>query len=165
MKGTLGDKLIKVWKNYIAPTEKDVQKGRKEEEIASGDDRFPEQKHDPFTKKLSVKKCIEAGEQCPLFMKGARKKAKDSIRAWHKIEHIDKTKSPFSIDLMHIRNFTRRNNLKMLWERLRVASFLTGDGYLLITFDGDEDTKIFEPPTKNATPYKVRLIFFVSISL
>lgn len=35
---------------------------------------------------------------------------------------------------------------------------MTGDGYLLITFTGDEKTKLDDPPAKDACPYKVRLI-------
>lgn len=155
---TLGDALRNVWKNYIAPTAEEVKIGKKEEKLVAGDGLFPEQKHDPFTKKLSVEKCIKVAEQCPLFMKGARKKARDSIRAWHRIEHIDKTKKSFAIDLFYINQFTRRNNLKKLWETLRVASFTAGDGYLLITFDKDEKTELHDPPAKGACPYKVRLL-------
>ncbi len=155
---TIGDRLIEVYKNYIAPTKADVKKGKKEEKIIEGDNRYPEQKDKLFSKKLTVEECIKAGEQCPLFMKGARKKAKDSIRAWHKIEHKDKTKKPFAIDLLYIDNFVRRNNLKRIWERLRVASFLTGDGYLLITYENDTKTKIDDEPTPNQSPYKVSLI-------
>lgn len=155
---TLGDKIVKAWKNYIAPTKQDVKIGRKEERLVQGDSSFPVSKHDPFTKKLSVEKCIEVAEQCPLFMKGARKKSRDSIRAWHKIEHIDKTKKPYNMDLVYLRLFTRRNNLKKLWETFRMASYITGDGYLLITFEDDEETKIDDAPAEGACPYKVRLL-------
>jgi len=154
---TLGDRLRSVWKNYIAPTKEEVKIGRKELAVTQ-DEYFPEQKNDPFTKELSVKKCIKAAEQCPLFMKGARKKAKDSIRAWHRIEHLDKQKKPFSIDLLYINNFIRRNNLPKLWERLRVASFVTGDGYLLITFQNDDTTKLDEAPSEDAIPFKLDII-------
>jgi len=155
---TVGDRLRNIWKNYIAPTEEEIKVGKKEEELVAGDGLFPEQKHDPFTKKLSVEKCIDVAGQCPLFMKGARKKARDSIRAWHRIEHLDKTKKPFSLDLFYINQFSQRNNLKKLWETFRVASYVTGDGYLLITFDKDEKTNLEDPPAEGACPYKVRLL-------
>lgn len=158
MKETLGDKVIKAWKNYIAPTKQDVKKGKKEERLVAGDPEFPETRDNPYTKELTVIRCITVAEQCPLFMKGARKKAKDSIRAWHRIEHIDKTQKVRKVDLEYIRNFTQRNNLKKLWETLRVASYTTGDGYLLITFDGDKTEKLEDKPTKGSYPYKVRII-------
>jgi len=155
---TLGDRLRNVWKNYIAPTPEDAKKGKKEEQLVAGDGLFPELKNDPFTKKLSVQQCVEAAEQCPLFTKAARKKARDSVRAWHKIETIDKTKKPFKADLIYIHNFIKRNNLQKLWELLRIAAYTAGDGYLLITFDNDEKTKLQDPPTKNACPYEVKLL-------
>lgn len=154
---TLGDKLRSVWKNYIAPTKEEIKVGKKELKITEGDE-LPEQRNDLFTTELSVVKCIKAAEQCPLFMKGARKKAKDSIRAWHRIEHLDKNKKPFAQDLNIIRNFTRRNNLRKLWERLRVAAFITGDGYLLITFEKDDKTKLEDAPADGAIPYTLKIM-------
>lgn len=152
------DYIRKRLQNYFAPTKQDVKVGRKEEILVAGDAMFPEQKNDPFTKKLSVEKCVNVAEQCPLFMKAARKKSKDSIRAWHRIEHVDKTKKPVKIDLQHIENFSRRNQLKSLWKRLRVAAFTAGDGYLLITFENDRTRKLANPPSKNSIPYKVNLL-------
>lgn len=154
---TLIDHLKKLYKNYTAPTTEDDKIGRKEKQLTEASET-PIPKEDIFTKRLTVEKCVNAAEQCPLFMKGARKKSKDSIRAWHRIEHMDKTKKPFSIDLTYIRNFVKRNNLPRLWERMRVASFIAGDGYLLITFENDEDTKIEDPPSKDAVPYRVELL-------
>lgn len=155
---TLGDYIKRLYINYIAPTKEEVKVGRKEETLVAGDERFPIQKHDPFTKELSVEKCIHAAKQCPLFMKGARKKAKDSIRAWHEIIHQDPKKKPVKEDLDAIRTFIKRNNLQAIWEEFRVASYVTGDGYLLITFENDEDTKLEDAPKKKALPYKVRVI-------
>jgi len=153
----IGD-ILKKWINYTAPTREEIKIGKKEYLVTDSSSQFPEQKDNPFSKRLSMEKCINAAEQCPLFMKGAKKKARDSIRAWHKIEHIDKTKKPFAIDLMHIRNFVERNDLRKLWEGLRMASFVTGDGYLLITFENDENTNVDDAPAEEAYPYKVRLI-------
>jgi len=154
---TLGDHLRKIYTNYIAPSKEDEKLGKKEKELTEASE-IPIPKEEVFTKKLNVEKCINAAEQCPLFMKGARKKSKDSIRAWHRIEHVDKTKKPFSIDLTYIRNFVKRNNLPKLWERMRVASFITGDGYLLITFENDEDTNVEDSPSENAVPYRIELL-------
>lgn len=153
----IGDVLRK-WLNYTAPTEEEAKIGKKEYLVTDSDPSIPEQKDDPFTKKLSMDKCINAAEQCPLFMKGARKKARDSIRAWHNIEHIDKTKNPVAIDLIHIRNFVERNNLKKMWEILRIAAYVTGDGYLLITFQNDKNTTISDKPAEKSCPYKIQLL-------
>lgn len=156
---TLGDHLRKIWKNYIAPTKAAVEKGRREEVVVAGDFNIPEKKSGtPFSEKLSTAKCIEVAEQCPLFMKAARKKTKDSLRAWHRIEHIDKTKQPFKKDLEYINQFIKRNNLKSLWRRFRVAAYTTGDGFLLITFDKNKVEDLADAPSKGAIPYKVQLL-------
>jgi len=155
--------VLKKWANYTAPTKEEVKIGKKEYRVQDRATLIPAKKEDPFSKRLSMEKCINAAEQCPLFMKGARKKARDSIRAWHRIEHVDKTKKPVALDLLYIKNFVDRNNLKKIWEILRVAAFVTGDGYLLITFQNDEDTEIDDAPAENACPYKVHLLPSVNI--
>jgi hypothetical protein len=159
MMATIGDRLRNVWKNYIAPTKEEIKIGRKEIMIQSGDTLTPENKTSMgHLKKLSPKQCRNAAEQCPLFMKGARKKAGDSVRAWHNIETADAKKKVPQQDLNIINLFTKRNNLKLKWYEAKIASYIYGDGYLLITFDKDNKTSIHDPPAEGAVPWKVTLL-------
>lgn len=167
---TLKDRLKDTWKNYRAPTPEEVKKGRKEERLIAGEGTVPEQKDKfgfPKSKKLSMAKCRTTAEQCPLFMKGARKKASDSVRAWHETENYDRKKKPAAVDLQLIKNFERRSDLRRKWRDAKVAKFVYGDSYLLITFDNDEETKLHDPPSiikndKNekiyVCPYTVKLL-------
>lgn len=154
---TLGDYVKKFYTNYLAPTVEEIKVGKKELKVTEAS-AYGVSKDNPFSKKLTVEECLSAAEQCPLFMKGARKKAKDSIRAWHKIEHIDKTRKPYAQDLAILHSFIRRNNLPKLWEKFVVASLITGDGYLLVTFENDEGTTIEQAPSSKAVPFKLTLL-------
>lgn len=155
---TISDALIGFWKNYIAPTKEEVKKGRKELKVLVQDSRWDYSVNTLERSKLSVKECRQTAEQCPLFMKGARKKAMDSVRAWFRLESTTAMKKPAQIDLNIIRDFETRNQLKRKWYEARVASYVSGNGYLLITFDNDKDTDISEAPAEGAIPWKVDVV-------
>jgi len=163
---TIGDHLRKVWKNYIAPSAEDIKEGKKELNLIHPPDASPEYKHSFLKKELSMETCRETALQCPLFMKGARKKAMDSIRAWFEIESQNQQTVPVKEDLQILKTFERRNQFKKKWEEAKVAAFTYGDGYLLITYENDEKTEVHDPPTKievndnkvYAAPWKITVL-------
>lgn len=163
---TIGDHLRNVWKNYLAPTSEDIKVGKKEERLTNPPDSSPEYKHDFLTKKLSPERCKKTAQQCPLFMKGARKKAMDSIRAWFELQAKNQQTTPVSSDLNILDAFERRTQFKYKWLEARIASFIYGDGYLLITYENDEKTALHDPPTKivvkneevYVAPWKVKVL-------
>jgi len=170
MKKTLGDRAIDFYRNYIAPSKEDIEKGKKEEKLSTPPDSLSDKKESFGTKKLSMAKCRKTANQSPLFMKGARKKAMDSIRAWFILETKNQKTTPVEQDLNILDTFEKRTQFKMKWYEARVASFVYGDGYLLITFENDENTDLHDPPAKRtvgkgkdqktipACPWKVRVL-------
>lgn len=157
-----GDQIKKLRKsiaNYIAPSKEDLKIGKKEMVLVANDTPIPENKDSMGRlRELTLVECRKTAQQCPLFMKGARKKAADSIRAWHEIETYDKKKNVPAIDLNIISRFEKRNNLKLKWLEARVASYIYGDGYLLITYDKDDKTALHDPPADGAIPWKVTIL-------
>ncbi len=163
---TIGDHLRKVWKNYVAPSAEDIKVGKKEEKLSYPPDASPEYKHPFLKKELSMVDCRNTAQQCPLFMKGARKKAMDSIRAWFEIQSLNQQTVPVKADLQLLQAFERRTQFSYKWLEARVASFTYGDGYLLITYEDDEKTELHDPPSKIkvndesvfVAPWKVRVL-------
>jgi len=156
---TLGDMAKSFYKNYIAPTKDDLKKGRKELNIQYPPNAPPENVQGRIgTKQLSVAKCQSTAEQLPLFMKAARKKSRDSIRSWFLLETYDRKSKPVSVDVEILRNFEKRTQFKAKIEQAREASFVSGNGYLLITFDKDDVVKIEDAPAENAVPWEVAVL-------
>lgn len=165
---TIGDHLRNVWRNHLAPTAEDIKVEKKELQMTHPPDAPPEYKETWLKKKLSMEVCRVTAEQCPLFMKGSRKKAMDSIRAWFNIESESQSTIPIKADLNILKAFEKRTQLKQKWLEARMASFVYGDGYLLITFENDEKTELHDPPSKKkiklleksvtVCPWKVRVL-------
>jgi len=163
---TIGDHLRSAWKNYVAPTAEDIKVGKKELNLVSPPDGNPEYKHSFLKRALTMAECRNTALQCPLFMKGARKKSMDSIRAWFEIVSQNQQTLPVKADLTLIKNFERRTQFISKWLDARIASLIYGDGYLLITYENDEKTKLHDPPTKvevnkelvYVAPWKVRVL-------
>jgi hypothetical protein len=162
-KKTIGDYLKGAWKNYVAPTEEEIKsgEGKKERNLTYPPNQPPEYVNvggNPRTRKLTLVQCRQTAEQCALFMKGARKKAMDSSRAWHKIDTFKEDTKPVAYDLKLIHDFEKRTNLKRKWEATRVDSFVYGNGFMLITFENDSKTELHDPPAKGSYPYKAEIM-------
>ena len=153
---TLGDYLVKIWHNYIAPS-KEEQKLREFGAV------YPENMDSSFyskdgwgTDELSLEKLREVALQTPLLMKGIRKKSLDSTRSWFSIVTDDGTRVP-NIDLRIVKDFEKRSRIKYKWYEAVVASFIYGDGYLMILYANDKNP-IDEPPSAGAKPYTVEVL-------
>ncbi len=163
---TLGDRVKSFFKNYVAPTAEDIKTGKKELNLQYPTDGSPEYKHPWLKKELTMVECRNTAQQCPLFMKGARKKAMDSIRAWFEIQSTNSKTVPVNADLNMLQSFEKRTQFKLKWLEARVASFVYGDGYLLITYENDEETELHDPPSKievnkelvYVAPWKVQVL-------
>jgi len=159
MTKTLGDRAKDLYKNYVAPTKEDLDKGRKELHVTaptkygSGNKKYGGyfSKH----KKLTPIEQRNTAEQAPLMMKGIRKKCMDGTRAWHELIILPDRGNVIQEDLSIIRAFEKRNNFRAKWHQLKVDSHIYGDGYLLITFEDDKTTNLSEKPTEGAYPWKV----------
>ena len=156
---TLADVAKKFYQNYIGPTKDELSKGRKELDIKHPENEPPERVVGGFgTKALNVKKCQEVADQVPLFMKAARKKSRDSIRSWFRLEPYDKSSKPIETEMALLRAFEKRTHFKQKFEQAREAAYVSGNGYLLITFTKDADTKIYDPPKPGSCPFSVSVL-------
>ena len=77
---TIGDLAKSFYKNYIAPSKEEVVTEKKEVDLSYPKDN--EMKNEWGLKELTPDKLFKTATQCPFFMKGARKKSMDSVRAW-----------------------------------------------------------------------------------
>lgn len=129
---TLGDTVYNLYEKYIqrTPSKEDtvVQPDKYSEELLKGSEDVA----------LTPVKREELAHQCPIFMKGVRKKTMDSIRAWFKIE-TDNGSKPISVDEEALRAFEKRSNYKKKFSLAVTDSYIYGDGFLLIKFDAEDN--------------------------
>jgi len=160
---TLGDRAKDLYKNYIAPTKEDLEKGAKElrltapERYGSGTKKYEGsifRKH----RKLTPEEQRKTAEQAPLMMKGIRKKCMDGTRAWFNIETLPDRGTVIESDLVILHAFEKRSNFKAKWNQIKVDSHIYGDGYLLITFENDETTNLWQKPSDGSYPWKVEVL-------
>ena len=128
---TLGDKVLSLYKNYIAPTEKEIKIGKKELNITSHTEFDPGRKKASgwLTKELSPSQLRKIAQQSPLLMKGIRKKCLDGTRAWLDLEILPNRGEEIKTDLDLIHDFEKRNNFKGAWAQAKINSYVYGDGY------------------------------------
>ena len=160
MSKTLGDKLVNFYINYIAPTNKQLEVGKKELKVTSPTEYDPGRvkKSGWLTKELSPSQLRKTVQQCPLLTKGIRKKCLDGTRAWLNLEILPDRGEAIKADLDYIYEFEKRNNFKAKWAQTKINSYIYGDGYLLITFLNDEKSKIWQKPSPKAIPWRVELL-------
>jgi hypothetical protein len=153
---TIGDVAKKMYKNYFAPSKEEIKQDKKEIDLTTP--KTDDLKTEWTTKALTPEKLFNAATQCPFFIKGARKKSMDSVRAWFNITPLQEKGKVFAEDLKLIQDFELRSQIQYKWSLARVSSFIYGDGYLIISFKGDTTTNTLEPPTEGSYPWNVRLI-------
>lgn len=163
MKKTAGDLAKSFFVNYIAPTKEDLEKGRKELHVTAPTKYGSGNKKNTWNffsknRKLTPEQQRTTAEQAPLFMKGVRKKCMDGTRAWFELETLPDRGDVIKADLTILRMFEKRSNFKAKWNQIKVDSYIYGDGYLLITFEGDKTKNLWEKPTEGAYPWKVEVM-------
>ena len=155
MKKTLGDRLINFYSDYLAVTKTKI--GKKEKNLLS-----PEMYDSVLEKsgyeKLTPEKRRNVALQCPLLMKGIKKKSLDTFRAWFKIETEDGKSSPIKADIDAFKEFETRNQLKKKMYEMRLCAHIYGDGFLLITFLNDEHKSLSDPVDETSEPYIVDVL-------
>lgn len=125
---TLMDNAYDFYEKYIKRTPS------KESELSSGSKYGDEHVKESDDIKLTPGKRRELAHQSPIFMKGVRKKAMDSIRAWFEIETLNGSE-PIKIDTDALDAFEKRSNYKKKLYQAIKDSHIYGDGFLLIQFD------------------------------
>jgi hypothetical protein len=156
---TLGDKLIEFYNGYLAPTKKQLEVGKKELKVTSPNEyALGRKKDDWLSKELSPSQLRKTAQQCPLLMKGIRKKCLDGTRAWLNLEILPNRGDAIKADLDYIYEFEKRNNFRAKWSQTKINSYIYGDGFLLITFLNDDKTQLWQKPSPKAIPWRVDLL-------
>lgn len=90
----------------------------------------------------------------PFYMKGLRKKCRDSFRSgWDFNKKLPKQEKDI------IDEFNKRNDIKAFMMQMKQDAHVYGDGICLIIFVNDQNTKkpdLSLPPQPNAEPYKIK---------
>jgi len=93
----------------------------------------------------------------PFYMKGVRKKCRDTFRAgW---DYSKKGKKPTVEEMAVLTDFNKRNNIYAFMEKMKQDAHIYGDGICLIVFTKDQykDTPDLSiPPSNIAIPYKLK---------
>jgi hypothetical protein len=136
---TLGDRIYNFNTKYIKKSPQQVEKAK---EVKTIEDDFalpPEyvSARSKFSGDLTPEKRRELALQSSLFMKGIIKKNSDTFRAWFKLKRDDGVKVT-SEDLILVRDFENRTQIKRKFKVAGMCSDIWGDGYLLIKFMEDE---------------------------
>lgn len=159
-KYNLGDIFKNAVDKYIIPTPQEEEQqeiGRKERKMLMPPDNS-ERTRKIITQPLDSEKQRKVALQCPLFMKGVRKKGMDSVRAWCDFKPIFGDNSIKKKDLKLIRQFEAKVQIKKKFFKMFEASRVYGDGFILITFTNDDNTPIYLPPKENAAPFKLDVL-------
>jgi len=107
---------------------------------------------------LTQKDRRELALECPLFMKGTLKKNGDTVRAWFRLMRDDGGKVPQK-DIMLLRQFVKRSNLKRKFMLAGICADVYGDGYLLIKFlEKGGSEKLATPVDVGTEPIDVVMI-------
>ncbi len=154
---TLGDRIKKIWAEYIAPSEVQQLPDNKAKHFIPHSNYDQELRRDGFDK-LDPEKRREIANHSPLLMKGVRKKSLDTFRAWFMLETLEGRGKPIKADMDLLQSFEKRSNFKLKLAETRIASHIYGDGFLLITFTKDDGTQLSDPVSPESEPYSVSII-------
>lgn len=94
----------------------------------------------------------------PFYMKGLRKKCRDTFRAGWSYKNKD-GKIPAAVELKVLDDFNKRNNIEHFMELMKQDAHVYGDGFCLILFANDQQKKspdLSKAPSKTALPYKLK---------
>lgn len=156
MSKTIGDRVVNFYREYIATT-KSEPKSKKETKLLSVDEYDPLLMKEGYVK-LTPEKRRKLSQQCPILMKGIKKKNMDTFRAWFTVETVEDRGKPIDADLKVLRNFEKRSNYKAKLNEAGICSDVYGDGFLLITFTRDEKRKLHDPVDKRSEPYNITVL-------
>lgn len=161
---TLMDKVDDFFATYIRKTdEKPLPPSKAEDELPFDASDF-EESDEKFSMKVNGKKLTPELRRrmaltAPFYMKGLKKKCRDTFRAGYTYKHPETKSKPAKIELDVLSEFNRRNNILEKLPLVKQDAHIYGDGILLILFINDQNTKkpdISREPKDGAEPYKVK---------
>lgn len=159
---TLFDKIDKFMSSYIRKSVSDKEEVISENDIGLyADDYTEESKKFSMTvegKKLTPELRRRMALTAPFYMKGLRKKCRDTFRAgWgYKKDSGDR---PPKIELDVIEEFNKRVNIEHFMELMKQDAHVYGDGLCLYIFVNDQNVKkpdLSKKPNKTAEFYSIK---------
>jgi len=126
---TVIDRIDEFATKYIRKTRQDKPVPQTIEDDLS----LPPEYGSRYDGELTPEKRRELALQSALFMKGITKKNSDTFRAWNSIKRDDGIKVPQE-DLLLVRGFEKRTQIKRKFKIGGMCADIWGDGYLLIKF-------------------------------
>ena len=158
---TLGDRFNEFLSLYIRKTPEDVKEEKVEDNLPFKPSEYGEE-----SKKFSM--IVEGKNLTPLmrrkmalttpfYMKGLRKKCRDTFRAG--LDYTKDGKKPSEVELRVLNSFNKRNNIYAFLEKMKQDAHVYGDGICLIVFTNDQRVKkpdLSKKPSKGAVPYTLK---------
>jgi hypothetical protein len=92
----------------------------------------------------------------PLVFNSIKKKVKDELRNWHKINNMDGTIAPDFINTM-ISDFVEKTNMKQKFYIAGLCSGIYGDGFIEVTYFKDNNP-LYLPPKDGLIPSGLNVI-------
>jgi len=155
---TLGDKFESFLSSYIRKTTETVKEEKVEDNLPFKPSDYGEESK-KFSMEVDGKKLTpilrrQMALTTPFYMKGLRKKCRDTFRAgW---DYNKDGKRPSEIELRILTDFNKRNNMYAFMEKMKQDAHIYGDGICLIIFTNDQKTKqpnLSKKPKNGAVPY------------
>lgn len=151
---TLGDRIYNFNAKYLKKSPQAIEKAQEAKAIEDDFALPPEYQssRSKYSGDLTPEKRRELALQSSLFMKGIVKKNSDTFRAWFKLKRDDGVKIP-SEDLILVRDFENRTQIKRKFKTAGMCADIWGDGYLLIKFLEEESpNKLMQEVPDGALP-------------
>lgn len=158
---TLGDRIDNFLASYVRRTQTVVAETKVEDDLPFKASDYGEDSQ-KFAMKVDGRPLTpvlrrQIALTSPFYMKGLRKKCRDTFRSGYTYDKDGK--KPSLIEQKTLDDFNKRNNMHAFLEKMKQDAHVYGDGICLIIYANDQNTKrpdISRKPMPKATPYKVK---------
>ena len=158
---TLGDKINDFLASYIRKTNVVVAEKKVEDNLPFKPSDYGEESK-KFAMEVDGKPLTpflrrQIALTSPFYMKGLRKKCRDTFRSGYTYDNDGK--KPAAVEQLALDVFNKRNNMHAFLEKMKQDAHVYGDGICLIVYTNDQKTAtpdISRKPMPKATPYKIK---------
>jgi hypothetical protein len=145
VKMTLADRYDNFMNTWIRKTSEE-KRTAKVENITEIDEQGIEEKDEKFSMSIDGKKLTPEMRRrmaltAPFYMKGLRKKCRDSFRAGFTFKNPKTKDLPPEDEMKVLDEFNKRNNIYKFLSLMKQDAHIYGDGITLILFVDDQNTK------------------------
>jgi hypothetical protein len=158
---TLGDSFERFMATYVRKTPSEPEIVKVEDNLPFKPSDFSEDSN-KFAMEIDGKSLTpfvrrQIALTSPFYMKGLRKKCRDTFRAgW---DYSKNGKKPTLEEQIILDDFNKRNNIYAFMEKMKQDAHVYGDGICLIIFTNDQNIEkpdLSLEPSKTAIPYTLK---------